>query len=59
MALGYLSFDHTAEREMLRICRDNAHLIHALNYYTKNYKLSPAFLEGWKHCLHVGLPNNQ
>ncbi|XP_076820559.1 uncharacterized protein LOC143465919 [Clavelina lepadiformis] len=56
IALGYLSFDHAAERELLHICRDEPQLIHAIKYYTKNHKLSPAFLEGWKHCMHVGLP---
>jgi len=56
IALGYLSFDHTAEREMLRICRDEPCLVQVIKYYTRSYKLSPAFLEGWKHCVTVGLP---
>nr|XP_009858879.1 ankyrin and armadillo repeat-containing protein-like [Ciona intestinalis]XP_026690678.1 ankyrin and armadillo repeat-containing protein-like [Ciona intestinalis] len=56
VALGYLSFDHKGEREILRMCRENPHFIHVLKYYTKNYKLSPAFLEAWQHCVHVGLP---
>ncbi|XP_077975977.1 uncharacterized protein LOC144431964 [Styela clava] len=53
VALGYLSFDHTAERQMLHLCREEPKLIHVLKYYTKNFKLSSAFLEGWKHCVHV------
>nr|CAB3221648.1 ankyrin and armadillo repeat-containing protein-like [Phallusia mammillata] len=56
IALGYLSFDHVAERQMLHICRSEPCLVHVIKYYTKNYKLSPEFLEGWKHCLRVGLP---
>ena len=56
VALGYLSFDHTGERELLHMCREETSIVHIIKYYTRNYKLSSAFLEGWKHFVVIGLP---
>eukprot|EP00057_Strongylocentrotus_purpuratus_P001221 XP_001196796.1 PREDICTED: ankyrin and armadillo repeat-containing protein isoform X1 [Strongylocentrotus purpuratus] len=56
IALGYLSFNHKAEREMLNRCRQDPYLFKVLKYYTQNYRLSQAFLEAWKHYQHIGLP---
>ncbi|XP_041454687.1 ankyrin and armadillo repeat-containing protein-like isoform X2 [Lytechinus variegatus] len=56
IALGYLSFNHKAERKMLNRCRQDPYLFKVLKYYTQNYRLSQAFLEAWKHYQHIGLP---
>ncbi|XP_072169198.1 ankyrin and armadillo repeat-containing protein-like [Diadema setosum] len=56
IALGYLSYNHKAERQLLNKCRQDPYLFKVLRYYTQNYRLSPAFLEAWKHYQHIGLP---
>ncbi|XP_069113618.1 ankyrin and armadillo repeat-containing protein-like [Argopecten irradians] len=56
IALGYLSYNHLAERQLLNKCRSNPYLIRVLLYYTKQSKISPAFLESWKHYKKIGLP---
>lgn len=56
IALGYLSYNHSAERQLLNRCRSNPYLIRVLLYYTKQSKISPAFLESWKHYKKIGLP---
>nr|XP_014348786.1 PREDICTED: ankyrin and armadillo repeat-containing protein-like [Latimeria chalumnae] len=56
IALGYLSFNHQAERQLLKRCRKEHHLVKILLYYTRTYKLSPTFLERWKHLKELSLP---
>ncbi|XP_019638364.1 PREDICTED: ankyrin and armadillo repeat-containing protein-like [Branchiostoma belcheri] len=56
VALGYLTFDHTAERQLLRRCREQPYLVKVLLYHTRYGKISPSFLEGWNHCKRIGLP---
>ncbi|XP_033754568.1 ankyrin and armadillo repeat-containing protein-like [Pecten maximus] len=57
IALGYLSYNHSAERQLLNRCRSSPYLIRVLLYYTKQSKISPAFLESWKHYKKIGLPS--
>ncbi|XP_046367118.2 ankyrin and armadillo repeat-containing protein-like [Haliotis rufescens] len=56
IALGYLTFNHEGGRELLHRCRKNPYLMQVLKYYTKRTRLSPDFVQGWKHCRRVGLP---
>ncbi|XP_033626712.1 ankyrin and armadillo repeat-containing protein-like [Asterias rubens] len=56
IALGYLSFNHKAERELLNKCRQDPYLFKVLEYYTSNYRLAGPFLDAWKHYKHIGLP---
>ncbi|KAK3085996.1 hypothetical protein FSP39_011936 [Pinctada imbricata] len=56
IALGYLSYNHTAERQLLNRCRNDPYLMRILLHYTKRAKVSPSFLEAWKHYKRVGLP---
>lgn len=56
IALGYLSFHHGAERQLLNKCRSDQMLMKILLHYTKQSKVSPAFLEGWRHYQRIGLP---
>ena len=37
-------------------CRNDPYLMHVIKHYTKRSKLSPSFIEGWKHYKKVGLP---
>ena len=37
-------------------CRNDPYLMHVIKHYTKKSKLSPSFIEGWKHYKKVGLP---
>ncbi|KAL5021576.1 hypothetical protein ScPMuIL_000731 [Solemya velum] len=55
IALGYLSYHHRAERELLNKCRSDPHLMKVLRHYCKR-KISPAFLDAWKHYKRIGLP---
>ncbi|XP_038070212.1 ankyrin and armadillo repeat-containing protein-like isoform X2 [Patiria miniata] len=57
IALGYLSFNRKAERELLNKCRQDPYLFKVLQYYTPNYRLADAFLDAWKHYKHIGLPH--
>ncbi|XP_071174964.1 ankyrin and armadillo repeat-containing protein-like [Mytilus edulis] len=56
IALGYLSFNHSGERQILNRCRADPYLMRVLLHYTKNCKISPDFLKGWQHYKKVGLP---
>ncbi|XP_045192048.2 ankyrin and armadillo repeat-containing protein-like [Mercenaria mercenaria] len=56
IALGYLSYTHAAERQLLNKCRNDQMLMKILLHYTKKSKVSPAFLEGWRHYKRIGLP---
>lgn len=56
IALGYLSYTHAGERQLLNKCRNDQMLMKILLHYTKKTKLSPAFLEGWRHYKKIGLP---
>ncbi|KAH3714686.1 ankyrin and armadillo repeat-containing protein-like [Dreissena polymorpha] len=55
IALGYLSHNHAAERQLLNKCRTDQVLMKILKHYTKN-KVSRSFIEGWKHYKKIGLP---
>ncbi|XP_013419847.1 ankyrin and armadillo repeat-containing protein-like [Lingula anatina] len=56
VALGYLSHNHDAERQLLNRCRKDPYLMKALKYYCSKARLSPSFIEGWHHYKTVGLP---
>lgn len=56
IALGYLSYNHAAERQLLNRCRSDQLLMKVLLHYTKKAKVSSAFLEGWRHYKRIGLP---
>ncbi|XP_076470058.1 uncharacterized protein LOC143300343 [Babylonia areolata] len=56
IALGYLSYNHAGERHLLNKCRLDPYLMLVIKHYTKRSKLSPAFVEGWRHYKKVGLP---
>ncbi|XP_041077666.1 ankyrin and armadillo repeat-containing protein-like isoform X2 [Polyodon spathula] len=56
IALGYLSFNHQADRQLLKRCREEPQLARTLLYYTHTHRLSPTFLEGWRHLRELGLP---
>ncbi|KAJ8303491.1 hypothetical protein KUTeg_019887 [Tegillarca granosa] len=56
IALGYLSFNHSAERQILNRCRNDPYLMRILLYYTKQTKISPSFLQAWRHYKRIGLP---
>ncbi|XP_025065265.1 ankyrin and armadillo repeat-containing protein-like isoform X3 [Alligator sinensis] len=56
VALGYLSFNHVAERQLLRRCRKKPHLVGNLLLYTRKHKISPMFLARWKHSQELRLP---
>ncbi|XP_033113077.1 ankyrin and armadillo repeat-containing protein-like [Anneissia japonica] len=56
IALGYLSFNHIAERQLLNKCRLDPYFFKVIRYFTHDYKLSPAFIEAWQHYKHIGLP---
>ena len=49
IALGYLSFDKSGQRQLLNLCRSQPHLYRILCSYAKNVKLSQEFIERWKH----------
>nr|XP_006821473.1 PREDICTED: ankyrin and armadillo repeat-containing protein-like [Saccoglossus kowalevskii] len=56
IALGYLSYNHKAERQLLNRCRKEPVLMKVLKYHTRKSKLSPQFTEDWKHFMKIGLP---
>ncbi|KYO32635.1 ankyrin and armadillo repeat-containing protein isoform X1 [Alligator mississippiensis] len=56
VALGYLSFNHVAERQLLKRCRKKPHLVGNLLLYTRKHKISPTFLARWKHSQELRLP---
>ncbi|XP_075432502.1 ankyrin and armadillo repeat-containing protein-like isoform X2 [Ascaphus truei] len=56
IALSYLSFNHTAERQLLKRCREEPQHMKVLLYYNKKHKWSSSFLERWKHIRELGLP---
>ncbi|MGH0119994.1 UNVERIFIED_CONTAM: hypothetical protein FKN15_061112 [Acipenser sinensis] len=55
IALGYLSFNHQADRQLLKRCREEPQLARTLLYYTHTERLSRTFLEGWRHLRELGL----
>ncbi|KAM4723009.1 uncharacterized protein WCC33_009210 [Rhinophrynus dorsalis] len=56
IALSYLSFNHMAERQLLKRCREDPHLIKVLIFYNKKQIWSSTFLERWKHIRKLVLP---
>ncbi|CAH1779553.1 unnamed protein product [Owenia fusiformis] len=56
IALGYLSYNHVCERQLLNRCRQDPYLYKVIGYYTGKGKVSPSFLENWKHYRKIGLP---
>ncbi|XP_074644329.1 ankyrin and armadillo repeat-containing protein-like [Tubulanus polymorphus] len=56
IALGYLSYEHIAERQLLSRCRLDPYLMKVLKIFASKRKLATAFVEGWKHYKKVGLP---
>ncbi|KAM4614102.1 uncharacterized protein O3C94_022137 [Discoglossus pictus] len=56
IGLSYLSFNPMAERQLLKRCREDPHLMKVLLYYNKKHKWSTTFLERWKHIREVALP---
>ncbi|XP_053575185.1 ankyrin and armadillo repeat-containing protein [Bombina bombina] len=56
IALSYLSFNHMAERQLLKRCREDPHLMKTLLYYNKKQNLSSSFLARWKHIRELVLP---
>lgn len=56
VALGYLSFNGTAAREMMTAMRNEPELFSIFRHYTFNGKVSPQFLESWMTTRKVGLP---
>ncbi|XP_077982959.1 ankyrin and armadillo repeat-containing protein-like isoform X2 [Glandiceps talaboti] len=56
IALGYLSFNHKAERQMLNQCRKDPYLMKVLKYHTKKNKVSTQFSDDWQHYRKIGLP---
>ncbi|XP_067933581.1 ankyrin and armadillo repeat-containing protein-like [Watersipora subatra] len=65
IALGYLSYNHKAERQLLNRCRTDPYLIKCLRHYTDRHKISKRFKDEWKHykklgglpAIQVGRPN--
>ncbi|XP_052818748.1 ankyrin and armadillo repeat-containing protein-like [Mya arenaria] len=55
IALGYLSHNHSAARQLLNKCRMDQMLMKILKHYAKN-KVSREFMDGWKHYQRIGLP---
>ena len=56
VALGYLSFNRTAAREMMTAMRNEPELFDVFRHYTFNGKVSPQFLDSWTATRKVGLP---
>ncbi|OCT84560.1 hypothetical protein XELAEV_18022713mg [Xenopus laevis] len=56
IALNYLSFNHVAQRQLLKRCREDPQLMKALIYFNKKQKWSTNFLERWKHIKELTLP---
>ncbi|XP_070575179.1 ankyrin and armadillo repeat-containing protein-like isoform X2 [Ptychodera flava] len=56
IALGYLSFNHKAERQLLNECRKDPYLMKVLRYHTKKSKISAQFTDDWQHYRRIGLP---
>ncbi|ELU14680.1 hypothetical protein CAPTEDRAFT_224898 [Capitella teleta] len=56
IALGYLSYQPQATRQLLNRCRLDPYMMKILRYYTSVGKLSSEFLDGWKHYKQIGLP---
>ncbi|XP_030060321.1 ankyrin and armadillo repeat-containing protein isoform X2 [Microcaecilia unicolor] len=56
IALSYLSFNHLAERQLLKRCRETPHFMEKLLYYSRRHRISSTFLERWKHLEALGLP---
>ncbi|XP_039619182.1 ankyrin and armadillo repeat-containing protein-like [Polypterus senegalus] len=56
IALGFLSFNHNGNRQLLKCCRESPLLAKILLHYTRGRRLSHNFLEGWKHLTKLGLP---
>ena len=49
IALGYLSIDKSGQRQLLNVCRSEPPLYKVLCSYAKKVRLSPEFIERWKH----------
>ncbi|XP_042196163.1 ankyrin and armadillo repeat-containing protein-like [Callorhinchus milii] len=55
IALGFLSFHHQAERQLLKRCRLELQLMRILLHYNRHHKLASTFLDRWKHVKELGL----
>ncbi|XP_064641312.1 ankyrin and armadillo repeat-containing protein-like isoform X2 [Lineus longissimus] len=56
IALGYLSYNHLAERQLLNRCRSDPFLMQVMVHYTKKGRVAQSFVDSWKHYKKVGLP---
>ncbi|XP_053305618.1 ankyrin and armadillo repeat-containing protein-like [Spea bombifrons] len=59
IALSFLSFNHTAERQLLKRCREDPHLMKVLIYYNKKQKWSSNFLQRWNHIRELNVPETR
>ncbi|EDO43577.1 predicted protein [Nematostella vectensis] len=59
VALGYLSFDRTAERLMLVACRNTPGLFDALLRNLGSGKIAMVFVDDWNQTKNVGLPSER
>jgi len=59
MALGYLSFNRTAERMMLVSCRNTPGLYDALISNLGGGKVAMVFVDDWKETKTIGLPSER
>lgn len=58
VALGYLTFNRTAARQLLSVCRNKPGLYTSLlDNMEKDAKISSEFVEDFKCAKHVGLPS--
>ncbi|KAM8945985.1 uncharacterized protein RCH25_049358 [Pelodytes ibericus] len=55
IALNFLSFNHMAERQLLKRCRDDPLLMKVLSHYNKKKKWSTNFLQRWDHIRELNL----
>jgi ankyrin repeat protein len=56
VTLGFLSYDKVGERQLLNTCRHDPFLFKVLQFHAGKVKLSPDFVERWKHYKKIGLP---
>ncbi|XP_031564249.1 ankyrin and armadillo repeat-containing protein-like [Actinia tenebrosa] len=56
VTLGFLSYDKVGERQLLNTCRHDPFLYKVLQFHAGKVKLSPDFVERWKHYKKIGLP---
>ena len=56
-ALGYLTFNRTAAREMMTAMRTDPRLYDVFHRHTIHGKVSPEFVENWQETVKIGLPS--